>query len=51
MQQWEEDVDALRTQLVGERRRREDERDDMEGVIVDLEDEVEDLKVRVCVDL
>lgn len=43
--QWEEDVEVLRQQLVAERKRRGDDRDDMEDVIFELEDELQELKV------
>lgn len=43
--QWEDDVDALRLQLDGERKRRNDERKEMKGVIFELEDEIERIKV------
>lgn len=45
MLQWAEDVDALRLQLGTERKEREDGRRELEGTILDLEDEVEELKV------
>ena len=44
--QWEEDVNALRHQVVAERKRRENEGEELEGVILDLEDELDDLKAR-----
>lgn len=45
MRQWAEDVDALRAQLVAERRVWEEDRADLYSEIGDLEDELGDLKV------
>lgn len=45
MRQWAEDVDALRAQLVAERRAWESDRSELEDVVVELEDELQELKV------
>lgn len=45
MKQWGEDVDALRAQLVAERRAWENDRTELEDIAADLEDELNDLKV------
>lgn len=45
MRQWAEDVDALRAQLVAERRAWESDRSELEEIVAELEDEVKDLKL------
>lgn len=50
MKQWGEDVDALRAQLVAERRAWENDRTELENIAADLEDELNDLKVQFLID-